>query len=659
MRKGRRNGGLWGMTDRFVYWLVLAFVSLIRLLPLGVCFLLGRGIGLGLWAVLPGYRRLARENIFAAYGGGKSKKEAAKLAREHFATLGANGLSSLKIPLLSQSKIKEIAPIEGLENIRNAVKAGRGVVLAINHIGNWELYAQLVFQVPEARFGTVYQALRNPLVDELINRDRRRLGVLTFDRKKGFNDAIALIREPGVLGVLVDQNAGDGGMWMPFFGRLSSTSTLAAKLALRTGADVVPVAIHTSGFAKWRVVVGTALPTGSTEELTCAINTKLESQIRESPADWFWVHNRWKTPSPNFLTVTQRRGTYLPPGLDPTALRPFRIVVRSPNWLGDAVMSVRAARAFKLGRPDARLSVLAPAKLAAIWRSVPEVDEVLEIPSKASVFAVANMLRGKFEVAVLFPNSVRSALEAWLAGIPRVVGFPSRGRNLFLNQPIKLKKRERVTRPVHHNDRYWQIAAKCGAVEPAVSQQARPFQKDEPPILAICPGAEYGPAKRWPAERFRKVMEIVSSKLDCQWKIFGAAGDRAVAEEICGGFPGHVENLAGRTSMEELIDGLSGSRALLTNDTGTMHLADLLGVPLVAVFGSTEPLLTGPRGANSITLRHHVECSPCFLRVCPLDFRCMKGTTPEAAASALMSLLDRPYRLIFPRPPLNTGGTTQ
>ncbi|MEX1117627.1 MAG: lipopolysaccharide heptosyltransferase II [Terrimicrobiaceae bacterium] len=644
------------MTDRFVYWLVLAFVSLIRLLPLKICFLLGRGVGLGLWAVLPGYRRLARENIYAAYGGAKTKKEAAHLAREHFATLGANGISSLKIPLLSQSQIKDIAPIEGLDNIRDAVKAGRGVVLAINHIGNWELYAQLVFQVPEARFGTVYQALRNPLVDELINRDRRRLGVLTFDRKKGFNDAIALIREPGVLGVLVDQNAGDGGMWMPFFGRLSSTSTLAAKLALRTGADVVPVAIHTSGFARWKVVVGKALPTGSTGELTLAINAKLESQIRESPADWFWVHNRWKTPSPNFLTVTQRRGTYLPPGFDPASLRPFRMVIRSPNWLGDAVMSVQAARAFKLGRPDARLCVLAPAKLVAIWQAVPEVDEVLEIPPKASVFAVARLLRREFDVAVLFPNSVRSALEAWLAGIPRIVGFPNRGRNLFLNQPIKLKRRERVARPLHHADRYRRIAAKCGALEPPDPQPKGSTPTADPPVLAVCPGAEYGPAKRWPAERFRAVMDIVSSKLDCEWKIYGAKGDRAVAEEICEGFSGRVENLAGRTSIEELMAGLSTSRALLTNDTGTMHLADLLGVPLVAVFGSTEPLLTGPRGARSVTLRHQVECSPCFLRVCPLDFRCMKGITPEAAASALMSLLDDSSGLIFPRPPLNTGG---
>jgi len=659
LRNGHRSGGLWAMTDRFLYWIVLALVSLIRLLPLGVCYLLGRGTGLVLWAALPGYRRLAKENIFAAYGGEKTRRQAARLAREHFATLGANGLSSLKIPLLSQGKIKEIAPIEGLENIRNAIKAGRGVVLAINHIGNWELYAQLVFQVPEAKFGTVYQALRNPLIDELINRDRRRLGVLTFDRKKGFNDAIGLIREPGVLGVLVDQNAGDGGMWVPFFGRLSSTSTLAAKLALRTGADVVPVAIHTSGFAKWRVVVGSALPTGTTGELTCAINAKLESQIRESPADWFWVHNRWKTPSPNFLTMTQRRGTYLPPGFDPATLRPFRMVVRSPNWLGDAVMSVRAARAFKLGRPDARLSVLAPAKLAAIWRSVPEVDEVLEIQPKASVFSVAGKLHGKFDVAVLFPNSVRSALEARLAGIPRVVGFPNPGRNWLLNQPIKLKKRERVARPLHHDDRYWQIAARCGAVEPPPLKQPSSPKLAGSMVIAVCPGAEYGPAKRWPAERFRKAMEIVSSRIACRWIIYGAAGDRAVAEQICEGFPGDVENLAGHTSMEELMSGLSASQALLTNDTGTMHLADLLGVPLVAVFGSTEPLLTGPRGRDSITLRQQVECSPCFLRACPLDFRCMKAITPEAAAAALMSLLDGSSRLIFPRPPLNTGGPTQ
>jgi lipopolysaccharide heptosyltransferase II len=372
-------------------------------------------------------------------------------------------------------------------------------------------------------------------------------------------------------------------------------------------------------------------------------------QIRESPADWFWVHNRWKIPSPNFLTISQRRGTHLPEGCNPENLLPFRVVVRSPNWLGDAVMSANAARAFKLGRPDSRLTILCPGKLAAFWRAVPEVDHVLEIPKGASVFQVAGLLRGQFDVAVLFPNSIRSAMEVWLAGIPRRVGFAGRGRTRLLNQPIVIKKKERVPKPLHHAERYWLLASKCGALPP----DPLPSRWNPPsgnPVFGICPGAEYGPAKRWPTDQFRAAMEQVSSKTPCSWKIFGAAGDRAVAEEICEGFPGTVENLAGQTSLEELMNQLVGCHALLTNDTGTMHLADFLGVPLVALFGSTEPRLTGPKNPTSIVLRHQVECSPCYLRECPLDFRCMKSLSPELAGNALLSLIDASNPRIVPRP---------
>lgn len=642
------------MLNRIVYAAVVVLVGVMRRLPLRVCFALGAALGFVLWAVLSGYRRLVAANIRGAYGSELSPGQVRRLTRAHFCALGANGASALKIPALPHEAISRIAPIEGLENIRAALGEGRGVVLAINHIGNWELYAQLVSTVPEARFGTVYQSLRNPLVDALITRDRQRLGVLTFDRKKGFHGALALIREPGVLGVLVDQNAGDHGMWMPFFGRLASTSTLAAQLAQRTGAVVIPVAIHTAGFARWRVVVEKPLTQGSVAETTHAINRTLEEQIRRSPADWFWVHNRWKMPSPNFLSASQRRGTYMPPEGAP--LRAFRMLARSPNWLGDAVMAAPAIRAFKRGRPDARLTVLTPEKLAPFWVSVEEVDEVLAIPRGQGVWGVAARLRGRFDAAILFPNSLRSALEAWLAGIPRRVGFAGNHRKAFLNQIIALKSKQRIPRPLHHADRYWALAARCGAGETPPPIRAWKAPDGFPVRITVCPGAEFGPAKRWPTENFRRVMDIISARVPCRWFVVGASGDAGVAAEVCTGFSGEVENLAGRTSLGELMDLLTGCHGLLTNDTGTMHLADALGVPLVAIFGSTEPALTGPRGGHSVVIRHQVECSPCFLRECPLDFRCMKSVQPESVADAFLDLLAASSPRIFPPPPL-AGGT--
>jgi len=621
------------MAERLVYIFALLTVGLIRCLPLSVCFLLGQAIGALMWLILPGYRRLARENLTIAFADEMSEGEIRRLTFRHFTTLGANAVCAFKVPSLSQRQILGIVRIENLDLIRQNIANGRPVVLAINHIGNWELYAQLVFQIPEARFGTVYQALHNKLVDDLVNRDRRRLGLLTFDRKKGFQEALMLLREPGGVGVLVDQHAGNSGVWTPFFNRLCSTSPLAATLAMRTDAAVIPVAIYTDGFARWRVVMSEEIPWDSAkpEQLTLDINQALEKQVRTSPADWFWVHNRWKTPLPNFLINGAKRGIYLPGGA--ASVSPFRVVVRSPNWLGDAVMSVDAVRAFKFGRPDAHLAVLTPAKLAGFWRRVGGVDEVIEIEKDESVFSVARRLRGRFHVAVLFPNSLRSALEVWLAGIPRRVGFKGHYRHWLLDQIIPAGKRPPANQPVHQADVYWRIAARCGADErPPANPLWKPNRKER--VIGICPGAEYGSAKRWPADQFRQLILQLNETMDCQWVIVGTSADTPVAKKITLGIP-NVTDLTGKTTLEDLMDLLAGISVLVTNDTGTMHLADFIGTPLVSIFGSTEPTFTGPRGPRSVVIRQKVECSPCFLRECPIDFRCMEEIPMEKVIQAV------------------------
>ena len=590
-----------------------------------------------MWLILPGYRRLARENLTIAFANEMSEADLGRLTFRHFTTLGANVVCAFKMPSLSQAQIQRVAHFENLDVVKRNIALGRPVIMAINHIGNWELYAQIVFQWPEVRSGTIYQALHNKLVDDLVNRDRRRLGLETFDRKKGFQGAIALLRELGVLGVLVDQHAGKSGVWTPFFHRLCSTSPLVATLALRTNAVVIPSAIYTDGFARWRIVMGQEIPwtADNPEQLTLDLNRNLEEQIRVSPADWFWVHNRWKTPAPNFLINGAKRGTYLPDGA--TSVNPFRIVARSPNWLGDAVMSVDAVRAFKYGRPDAHLTVLAPSKLAGFWRRVDGVDEVIEIEKDESVFSVARRLRGRFHVAVLFPNSLRSALEVWLARIPRRVGFRGHYRHWLMDQIIPNGKRPPANQPVHQADVYWRIAARCGAEErPPVSPLWKPNRKER--VIGLCPGAEYGSAKRWPADQFRQLILQLNEEVDCQWVIVGTSADTSVAQKIASGIP-NVTDLTGKTSLEDLMDLLSRISVLVTNDTGTMHLADFIGTPLVSIFGSTEPTFTGPRGSRSVVIRQKVECSPCFLRECPIDFRCMEEIPMDKVIQAVKTFL--------------------
>jgi lipopolysaccharide heptosyltransferase II len=524
-----------------------------------------------------------------------------------------------------------------MEALHKAAEPGKGVVLVLSHLGNWELLAQIVPQGPPGRrVGTIYQPLGNPYFDKHVNAARARFGLVPFSRRKGFGEPIKFLREGGVACVLVDQHAGDGGIWTPFFGRLASTSPLAATMAVRTGAPLVAVAVYTVGRARWRLVISDPLPreTSDPDRLTPEINLALEKEIRVSPADWFWVHARWKTPRPEFLLAHYKRGVVLPPGFSPSQLKPFSILIRSPNWLGDAVMSAPAVRAIKAGRPDARVTVLAPAKLADFWKVVPEADEVLPIEPNEGLLAVARKVRDRFDVAFVFPNSLRTGLEVWLAGIPRRVGYRRPWRGRAINQIVPDPKPGPMIHEVHY---YLALACNAGAaITPEILVPASRPMKDGPPLLGLVPGAEYGPAKRWPSESFATVARRVHEETGAKWRIFGVEADRPVADIIAGGLDGQCENLVGQTTLVQLMERLRECRLLLTNDTGSMHLAAFLGVPVLAIFGSTEDRLTGPLGPASRVLRHHVVCSPCFLRECPLDFRCMTAVTVEEVTAAVI-----------------------
>jgi lipopolysaccharide heptosyltransferase II len=421
---------------------------------------------------------------------------------------------------------------------------------------------------------------------------------------------------------------------------------LPALLAKRTRAALIAAGVYTTGRARWRMLFTERFDeTGApVAMLTSKINQVIEQQIRRAPEDWFWVHNRWKIPEPNFLLAHYKRGIYLPPGMSSRDLKAFRILIRSSNWLGDAVMSVPAVRAIKNGRPDVHVTIAAPEKIAPMWKLIPEVDAIIPLPD-GSLVSVVRLLREQtpFDVAILFPNSLRVALESWLSGIPRRVGYRGHWRSWFVNQIIREPRKPGP--PEHHSLHFLRIARECGAEtgntqKPTLNAQ-RSTLNAQPLKIGLCPGAEYGPAKRWLPERFAEVVAKITAQSSAQWILLGTKKDAAIGEQIAAAIGDQCVNRIGQTTLEQLIDELRLCRLLLTNDTGTMHLAALLGVPVVAVFGSTEPRLTGPLGNGHIVLRHHVECSPCFLRECPIDFRCMKAVSADEVASAVLSMLAR------------------
>lgn len=641
----------WSQAAAYVLFRVAAFLA--RWTPWRLLWALGSLLGALSWAFAVPYRRLAARNLRIAFPH-LGPDARARLCRRHFQRLGANLVCGLKMAASPQRHVfSRLTRIDGIEHTEEALRHGRGIVYLLAHLSNWEMLPHLPQVGPGVPRGTLFQPLGNRHLNAHVQRLRARDDFRLFDRHRGFLAPVRHLRENGVLGVLSDQHAGDGGVWVPLFGRLASTTNLPALLALRTGAPILPVALYTDGPARWRLQVFPPLDTTSVDPglITAEANRALEAVIRQAPEDAFWVHNRWKTPRPNFLLSRYKRGVVLPPGTAPSDLQPFHILVRGPNWLGDACMALPAVRAIKLGRPDAVLTLLTPAKLASFWHMVPEVDFIIEkdvAGQRDNPLTVRRRLRKlghRFDAAILLPDSPRSALEIAGCGIGRIAGYRGRWRSALLDQVIPPPPPAPFPHHVRHFLHLAEIlGAEVSGIQPTLAPPApvSPRPPGTPPRLAVCPGAEYGPAKRWPVDRFAEVVREVSARSAAQWIIVGTSADHDLADALMAAAPGRLTDLTGQTTLAQLAQELASCDLLLTNDTGTMHLAAALGVPLVAVFGSTEPRWTGPMGENHTVLRHHVPCSPCFKRQCPLAterYRCLEAVTAAEVTDAVLSRL--------------------
>ena len=273
---------------------------------LRLLFAVGQFLGFCAWLVSGKYRRLAKRNVAIAFANEKTPREMRRLVRRHFQRLGANLLCSVKLTAMPPEKILRRVKVDNIEAMDREFRAGVPVVLVLSHLGTWELFAQLMPKfVGYVRNASVYQKLGNRFIDAHVRRTRGQTGLELFDRQQGFQPVIDLLRSGGGVGVLSDQHAGDHGLWTPFFGRLASTSPLPALLAKSTRAALIAAGVYTIGPARWRLVFTERFDPpkaeGSVVELTAEINQIIERQIRVAPEDWFWVHNRWKTPQPNFL----------------------------------------------------------------------------------------------------------------------------------------------------------------------------------------------------------------------------------------------------------------------------------------------------------------------------------------------------------------------
>ncbi len=336
--------------------------------------------------------------------------------------------------------------------------------------------------------------------------------------------------------------------------------------------------------------------------------------------------------------------------------RIHRILIRGTNWVGDSVISIPAMREIRRIFPQAQISLLVRPWVRDIYSAVDFVDEILEY-DKAGIHhgwtgfrrLIRDLKSRRFDLAILLQNAFEAALIPWCARIPRRIGYARDGRSLLLTNAIRI---DPAVNRVHQAHYYLGILSDMGWIERhlwANNDYALPINigirdsdaavagemlrsagiLEGETIIGINPGAFFGPAKRWLPDRYAAVADTLARLYDARIVLFGSSSDVRIVEEVAAKMASRPLVLTGKTTLGQLMALIKKCRLLITNDSGPMHLAAALDVPQLAIFGSTSDIATGPLSRRAVVIKNPVDCSPCFLRKCPTDFRCMKGVSVE------------------------------
>lgn len=338
---------------------------------------------------------------------------------------------------------------------------------------------------------------------------------------------------------------------------------------------------------------------------------------------------------------------------------PKNIIVRMPNWLGDLVMATPVLADLRARWPAARITAMCQSNVATLLKGDPNVDEVFSyqrpsgwIPHQQHWVIIEDLRYGQYDLGILLTNSFSSSWWFWRGHVQNRVGFAGNLRSLLLNTAVPLPPNLETQ---HQIDTYKSLLVPLGIplsktpphlyVTPeeqtaaAALLQLHGVVSGKHVIVGINPGAAFGSAKCWLPDRFQEVTRQLLENPLVYVVYFGDPSGAPLVHEICKDLPERVINLAGKTSLRELVALIQACSIFLTNDSGPMHIASALNIPLLALFGSTSDVRTGPYGMVSKVIHKHVECSPCYKRQCPIDFRCMKRIEVSEVYNELQKLI--------------------
>lgn len=328
----------------------------------------------------------------------------------------------------------------------------------------------------------------------------------------------------------------------------------------------------------------------------------------------------------------------------------MKVLIRATNWVGDAIMALPALRAVRGRFPDAEITILARPYVAAIYENQEVCDNTMFVGNKRDL--AAELRAQKFDMALLLQNAFEAAWLAWRAGIPERVGYARDGRSILLTKAVAVPKPGEI--PAHEQYYYLELLRRAGWLDSLPEQS---FIKLNVPAenreratdfllssgvrrdsfrIAIGAGASYGSAKCWPPGRFAELANRLQTQTQADVILFGTLAEAAVSSAIAAGMNHPPIDLTGKTSINDLPALLSHCQLFIGNDSGAMHVAAAVGLPVVAVFGPTDPFGTAPVTLRRSIVQEKPYCSPCFLRRCPTDHRCMTRVTPEAVEAATL-----------------------
>lgn len=332
--------------------------------------------------------------------------------------------------------------------------------------------------------------------------------------------------------------------------------------------------------------------------------------------------------------------------------------------MGDTILSYPTVQQLKTLFPKSHLAILIPSYLVDLWKTFPYVDEIIPFQKKKGVGSLwedlnlsQTLKERHFDLAVILPRSFRSALHIFLAQIPIRIGYRDEGRSLFLTHGIH---RTQEMLDVHRVHYYQKLLEPFGEVKEPPSPQIYLREEDQrwatqvlaklgipegKPLIGMNPGATYGLAKCWYPDRFGELGKRLAEQWETNILLFGKQEEQPIIHEIRRYLGNRGIDLAGKTSLLQLAALLERCVLLVTNDTGTMHIATAIGTPVVALFGSTPPHITGPWGEGHVVVKKDIECSPCWKRVCPIDHRCMNLLTVDEVEEIVNKKLEKPSHI--------------